>query len=294
MYTVHMDCYIVRYITHTAQQKTIGECGKTTILAQETNIQTSNTFHLGALSLYSRLLFPNKRTKYMCSWKGDHLKGCLLINNETVWHYSNCSERPYLSLLDNTMFKCWYNHREQRPRRENFCILSQKKRGIACFVIWWIWTEKNTQDKGRNNKRSAAVFISAQHYLPFPQGSSLAWKTSPFVLCVSLMTLFMTTGEEMFLRGTWRKPTEDKIIKQDIGNSLQEKSCMSMSSKLVSHKKSVCGFLPLRICVWGWEMNHPPVSSGKCSFVIVFLRLAVNYLQSNTCQACDSMQWAED
>lgn len=34
------------------------------------NRQTSNTFHLHALSLCSRAMLPNKRTKCTCSWKG--------------------------------------------------------------------------------------------------------------------------------------------------------------------------------------------------------------------------------
>lgn len=79
------------------------------------NRATSNTFHLNALSLYSRLMLPNKRAKYMCSWKGAHLKrGVCWSIMKIVWHYSNCSEALYLYLPDNAMFTWLCTLWEQR------------------------------------------------------------------------------------------------------------------------------------------------------------------------------------
>lgn len=41
------------------------------------------------------------------------------------------------------------------------------------------------------------------------------------------MALFMTTRQEMFEGGTWRKSTEDQAIKQDLGNTVGRKPDVS-------------------------------------------------------------------
>lgn len=117
------------------------------------NRTTSNTFHLNALGLYSRLMLPNKRAKYMCSWKGAHLKrGVCWSIMKIVWHYSNCSEPLYLYLPDNAMFTWLCTLWEQRLTGKIFlCGLNglvkdkTKNRGHWLtksgphFVIWLIW-----------------------------------------------------------------------------------------------------------------------------------------------------------
>lgn len=72
------------------------------------------------------------------------------------------------------------------------------------------------------------MFDYPQHYLPFSWESSLAWKRKEknFSLCplCEFNDLIYDYKGGNVSRGTWRKPTEDKIIKQDIGNTLREKS----------------------------------------------------------------------
>lgn len=187
------------------------------------NRATSNTFHLNALSLYSRLMLPNKRAKYMCSWKGAHLKrGVCWSIMKIVWHYSNCSEALYLYLPDNAMFTWLCTLWEQRLAGKNFlCGLNglvkdkKKNRGHWLtesrphFVIWLIWMKGG--EKHRNKLVSAPIFhwecfhrslIILSIFLLIPLQSSPCTikkeKPFPFVLGVSLTALFTTTGEEIF------------------------------------------------------------------------------------------------
>lgn len=200
------------------------------------NRPTSNTFHLTALSLYSRLMLPNKRTKYMCSWKGAHLKGCWSIM-KTVWHYSNCCEPLYLYLLDNAMFR-W------------LCVL-WGQRGPQKFLYGLNGTlvEKREHWSATDRKQDARLNESLRQnitcdaftraWLPSalaaPRESSLAWKKERKIL---LCALWQFNGVIYDSRGgnvgrvTSRKPAEDKIMKQDIGNTLR---WCEWSKKPVNH-----------------------------------------------------------
>lgn len=73
-----------------------------TILAEPPNIQYLSP--QCPLSLYSRLMPPNKRTKYIVCEKEDVVTlGVRWSIMKTVWHYSNCSQPLYLYFLDNAM-----------------------------------------------------------------------------------------------------------------------------------------------------------------------------------------------
>ncbi len=135
-----------------------------------------------------------------------------------------------------------------------------------------------------------------RHYLPFPWESSLAWKNNNFSLCplCEVNDVIYDYKGGNVLRGTWRKPTEDKIIKQDIGNTVRRNPYVSEQETGQPLKDYLwCPTVEERPHLKWWEMNRLAVFSGAV-FVIVFLQEAVNYLQSNTSQACHSMQGAQD
>lgn len=124
--------------------------------------------------------------------------------------------------------------------RENFCIVLTVlllKRGHrlatsrADFVIWLIWMGGKKQKPlqvrvSLRNKTSPGLFSGlSSALLPRHMGLKSCTKkrrrkkTFPFCpLCEFNGVIYDDEGGNVW-RGTWRKPAEDKIIKQDVGNT---------------------------------------------------------------------------
>lgn len=137
--------------------------------------------------------------------KEDIAKGVCWSITKTVGHYSNCREPLYLYFLDNAMFR-WL---KINSGRENDCIVLRKGTLIAFKqhsrsdmtnmkgeITGPRYSSSNK--KGHPNCFHFLFLSSALLTLSMGLKSCMKKKLFPFVLCVKLMTLFMTTREEMF------------------------------------------------------------------------------------------------
>lgn len=154
--------------------------------------------------------YPTKELNTCVHEKEDIWKGVCWSIMKTVWHYSDRREPLYLYLLDNAMFRWLYAENKQLQGKLLYGALTEKGTLIAykqsvCCDMTNMNGKKHTgpgQTKSQQ-KVSGTVFICARlssALLTLSMGikSCMKKQTFPFVLCVSLMTLFMTTREEMF------------------------------------------------------------------------------------------------
>lgn len=89
------------------------------------------------------------------------------------------------------------------------------------------------------------------------------------------------------LRGTWRKPTEDKIIKQDLGNTLRRNPDVSEQEtgqplkdylRRPTAEENTSEMVRNEAAAFVFRSLH-----RKMLLFTVLLQQAVNYLQSKTC-----------
>lgn len=140
------------------------------------------------------------------------------------------------------------------------------------------------------------MFDYPQYYLPFSWESSLAWKRkekknfSLRPLCEFNDLIYDYKGGNVS-RGTWRKPTEDKIIKQDIGNTLREKRWCDWARGWSTIKGLFfCAVPQLKRDTseggekWTAWLCFQAFTEENAALFLCFLQLEVNYLQIITSQ----------